>query len=206
MCRIRIFIIVSLLVVMLSEMHAQEFNAGLYSGIVASQVDGDTHAGYHKAGLVVGGYVNRFLNKDLAGQMGLRYIGKGSKRADDKMQIYYKTQFHYVEMPFTLRYFNFSDIDLDIEGGIAVGYLIKGLEAKNNDLYLEDAEPPFNDIDLSALAGLNYSLNDKFTIGAHFSYSLMPIRAFFPNLENIKGGQYNNVLSFILSYKLSSWR
>lgn len=199
-----IFIAFFMAIISTSVISAQEFNAALYSGVVASQVDGDTYAGYNKAGLVLGGYVNRFLNKKLATQMGMRYIQKGSKEADDKINTYYMIQLHYIEMPLTLRYYYFDKVDF--EGGLALGYLIKGLEAKNNDLYLEEANPAFDSFDISAMAGLSYHFNDKLSASAHFVYSLTAIRPFFPNLPNIKGGQYNNVLHFTLAYKLSSWK
>lgn len=200
------FLLATYLLFALSVLKAQEFNAAVYTGMVASQVDGDTHAGYNKAGLVLGGYVNRFLTKELAGQMGIQYIQKGSKRADDDLQIYYKTQFHYIEMPLTIRYFYIEKIDF--EGGMAVGYLFKGLESRNNSLILEEtrSDQTYNSLDISLVAGVSYELTAQITASAHFTYSLIPIRPFFDNMPNIRGGQYNNVLHFTLAYKLSSWK
>lgn len=184
---------------------AQEFNAGIYSGIVASQVDGDRYSGYNKAGFIFGGYVNRFYHKNVAGQLGMRYIQKGSKEANDKALVYYKTQLHYVEMPVSVRYFYHKKVDF--EAGLALAYLIKGLEAVNNDLYLEEANPAFNSFDFSGIGGLTFHINEKFAASAYTSYSILPIRPFFPTLVgNITKGQLNNLLYFTLTYKLKDER
>ena len=45
---------------------AQEFNAGGLSGLSTSQVSGDNLGGFNKAGIILGGFVNRKINTSLA--------------------------------------------------------------------------------------------------------------------------------------------
>jgi len=44
---------------------SQEFNAGISAGISTSQVSGDNLAGFNKAGIILGGFVNRKINNYL---------------------------------------------------------------------------------------------------------------------------------------------
>ncbi len=182
---------------------SQEFNAGIFAGGVASQLDGDTYAGYNKAGITAGGYINRNITKKLLWQFGLRYTQKGSRYANSKLGVYYKAQLHYMDMPLTIRYRYFKKVDF--EAGVSLGYLIKGFEQKgNNDI--DEANPPFNKFDLASILGLNYHLNDKIDIGTFFSYSILTVRPYTSgNSDFMDDGQHNNIIYFILSYKLSSW-
>jgi len=183
---------------------SQEFNAGVYGGAVASQLDGDTYDGYNKAGFIAGAYVNRNFKKQLSWQMGLRYIQKGSKRVSEKLGIYYKSQLHYMEIPLTIRYYYFKKVD--IEGGISAGYLIKALEDKGG-YGLAEADPPFNKFEASALFGLNYHFSDKIAVAGHFSYSITSVRPYSSGYEAFMDkGQHNNLFYFTLIYKLSSWK
>ncbi len=182
----------------------QEFNAGIYAGGVASQLDGDTFNGYNKGGLITGGYINRNITKKVLWQFGLRYAQKGSKYVNSKLGIYYKAQLHYMEIPLTIRYQHFKKVDFEV--GMSLGYLIKALEQKgNNDI--EEADPPFNKFDLAFVLGLSYHFNDKIDVGAFFSYSLLAVRPYSKGYGSFMDeGQHNNIIYFTLSYKLSSWR
>jgi hypothetical protein len=184
-------------------LRAQEFNSGFYTGVVASQLDGDQFEGYNKAGLLFGAYVNRDIYTKTQFQMGLRYIQKGSKKADIKNNVYYKSQLHYVEMPITLKYFYYKK--LVFEGGFALGYLIKALEDKDGTGLIA-AEPDFNKFEFSGLLGISYFWTEKISFQAHFSYSLLPVRPFFPNYNTIQKGQHNNGVYFTVAYHIASWR
>lgn len=181
---------------------AQEFNGGIYGGAVASQLDGDRYEGYYKLSFTGGAYVNRFVNKKLAVQMGLRYNQKGSNKNDHDNEIFYKCKLHYVEMPITLRYFHYEKID--IEGGVAIGYLLKQYEER--DGYELENTPEFNKMEVSGLLGLNYNMSEKLSVGVHFMYSLLYVRPHSQDYNNMDKGQHNNLFTFTLAYQLSSWR
>ncbi|MFA6401308.1 MAG: porin family protein [Salinivirgaceae bacterium] len=183
---------------------AQEFNSGVYGGITVSQLDGDTFSGYNKAGIVGGAFVNRYMSKKMGWQLGIRYISKGSKHADSEAGEYYKSVLQYIESPITARYFIRKDIDL--EGGLALGYLMKSLEDTDGNGLLEP-KPPFNKFELSGLAGINYHWNKQFSFGAFFSYSLTPARPYSSGYSvPMDRGQYNNVIYFAFCYTISSWK
>ncbi len=137
-------------------------------------------------------------------QLGLRYISKGSKHADSEAGEYYKSVLQYIEMPITARYYIRKNIDL--EGGLALGYLVKSLEDTDGNGLL-DPKPPFNKLELSGLAGINYHWNKQFSFGAFFSYSLLPARPYSSGYSApMDRGQYNNVIYFALCYTISSWK
>ena len=52
---------------------AQNFNAGVISGISTTQVSGDNLAGFHKAGLILGGFVSRNINSQMQLQIEKRF-------------------------------------------------------------------------------------------------------------------------------------
>jgi len=186
------------------DIFSQEFNGGIYSGLVASQLDGDTYRGYNKAGIIGGAFVNRFFTNSWAGQLGLHYIQKGSKRNDTKNGIYYKSQLHYIELPVTVRYFYFKKIDF--EAGCSFGYLIKALEDKDG-YGLVEADPAFNKFEICSIGGINYQVNKSFTISLHASYSLTPARAYSSGYERFMDkGQHNNITYLTLNYSFTSWK
>lgn len=183
---------------------AQEFNAGVYGGLVAAQLDGDTYNGYNKPGIIVGSYVNREFNKKLLWQMGLRYSQKGSKFTNSKLGLYYKSQLHYLELPLTIQYYYKKKISFEV--GASLNYLIKAMEDKDG-FGLYEADPPFNKFELASIAGIYYHFSDKLAVGMHFSYSLNAVRPYSSGYEAFMDkGQHNNIFYFALYYKLSSWR
>lgn len=56
----------------------QNFNAGIVAGVSTTQVSGDNLAGFHKAGLILGGFVKRDINDQMQLQIEMTYTQKGS--------------------------------------------------------------------------------------------------------------------------------
>lgn len=196
--------IIGLLLSILLKGSAQEFNAGFYGGMVASQLDGDHYQGYNKAGFLGGAYVNRqmFSKTDL--QMGIRYIQKGSKKADTKTGEYYKSQLHYAEIPVTMRYHYYKKIDF--EAGMALGYLIQSMEDTDGSGLTEPAAA-FYKFELCAVGGVNYAWTEKITFSAQLSYSILPVRPYSQLYASyMDRGQFNNLVSFSIMYHISSWK
>jgi hypothetical protein len=182
--------------------YSQDFQGGVLLGISGSQIDGDTYAGYNKAGLVAGAFVRRDFTKHWAWQMELKYIGKGASAKNSKNTQFdpYKVNLHYVELPVLFQY-KFNDKIL-AEFGPAYAYLFHS----SNDLdgYGNIApDPPFNKSDLSGIAGFTYNFGLKWAINLKYSYSLIPIRG----TENLNeylynGSQYNHQICIVLNYKI----
>src|ERR1700741_5656237 len=57
----------------------QTFRPVIYASLVASQVDGDTYAGYSKPGFMFGAGINRQLSKLFEVECGLTLIQKGAR-------------------------------------------------------------------------------------------------------------------------------
>jgi hypothetical protein len=183
--------------------NAQEFDGQIYGGLIASQIDGDTYAGYNKPGIIFGGAMSQHINKKWAWQIGLRYAQKGSVFSNAKIEKYYKAQLHYAEMPITFHYYHFKKISFEL--GVSANYLIKAMEDKDG-YGLEEATPPFKQFELSSVFGAYYHFSDIFAIGGHYSYSITAIRPYSSGNETFMDkGQYNNLFYFAVYYKLSAW-
>lgn len=188
--------------------YSQEFDAGLYLGMSATQIDGDSYGGYNKPGLSLGAYINRELMDKVDWQMGLRYIQKGSRKSSNEagagMYADYKASLHYLEMPLTLRYYHYKK--LDFEAGITLGYIVKAFEEFNKTGAAESTDS-FDKFELGGIAGLNYKINDKFSLGGYFQYSWLPIRPYITKTHwLVNRGQHNNVLLFTLNYTIEGFR
>ncbi|HKK58666.1 MAG TPA: outer membrane beta-barrel protein, partial [Salinivirga sp.] len=84
------------------------FKGGLEAGVMGTQVDGDTLSGYDKAGLRVGGFIEKPVTEEISVQFAMVYTQKGSqgeKKVDDPFS-FYEINLHYVDMPLTARYYH----------------------------------------------------------------------------------------------------
>ena len=78
--RKRLSIVYCLLSIVYS-LSAKQFKAGVTAGIASSQVDGDTYAGYNKAGIFAGAYVTKRLAPESkwSASFEITYIQKGKR-------------------------------------------------------------------------------------------------------------------------------
>ena len=108
---------------------AQEFNAGVLSGLSTSQVSGDNLGGFNKAGIILGGFVNRKINTALQIQIEMMYIQKGSSNPKPENLIG-EINLEYIEIPILFSFNSSEDINLDL--GLHISALI---ESYYEDLY-----------------------------------------------------------------------
>jgi len=179
---------------------AQTFNGGFYSGLITSQVDGDKFSGFHKAGLVAAGLINMDINRKWLAQLEVRYIQKGSQKNTDTEKgdySYYKMKVDYAEVPLLLSYQYNREISIEI--GPAIAYMVNNIEEYENGTLRN--RPAFNKLELSGLVGFTYEFKNRMFFNARYQYSMFPIRGSIANSTYyVKGGQYNNLLSFTLGY------
>jgi hypothetical protein len=208
-----------------SFLQAQQFKAGLLAGIVTSQVDGDTYAGYNKAGLILGGFVTKKITTESKWSVffEITYIQKGSRKIPhvDKGDFAdYKLKLNYIEVPLMLKY-DFSDrysmrlmpdstgtsrMKFAVFGGFAFGTLINFAEW---DAFGSiNGGTSFQKIDIPIILGLSYSLSKHIGFDIRTQYSLLPIRkgntsSYYQNwtYQFFKPGYYNNLIIFSLNYK-----
>jgi hypothetical protein len=197
----------------------QRFQAGVLGGISTSQVDGDTWAGYDKAGAFVGGFVTRDFSETSkwSASFELTYIQKGSRKIPhpDKGDFAsYQLKLNYAEVPLLLRY-NFSGMDslgekrmkFALEGGITLGALVFSKEYDASG-FIPYNGVPFQKADYSVVLGLNYFLSKHIGFDVRTEYSIVPVRkggtaSYYQNwtYKFLKPGFYNNLLVFSLRYQ-----
>lgn len=180
-------------------MNAQRFNGGILAGISASQVDGDSYAGYDKVGLQGGVFVSTSFTDIFGAQMEIKYTAKGARKEADNVEIY-KLSLNYIDIPL-LATFTFKEKFI-AEAGLVPGYLFS---SKGDLLTGPGITTGFKKFDLSWLIGFRYRFSDHLSFGARSSYSLASIReynntssnySFIGNLFGYSTGDYNNYLTF----------
>ena len=199
-----------------SVVFSQPFRAGLSAGLVASQVDGDTYAGYNKSGLYAGGFVSKRISPESKWTVlfELTYIQKGSRKIphpDKGDYADYKLKLNYAEIPLLAKYdFSISDtlndkLHFALFGGLAFGRLVK---SKEWDAFgLVYGGTPFLKTDISYVLGLSYSFSQHIDFDIRTQYSVFPVRkggtsTYYPNWTNnfLRLGYYNSMLVFALKY------
>jgi hypothetical protein len=197
---------------------AQHFKAGLLAGIATTQVDGDTYAGYDKAGLFAGASVSSRFSKAPKWSVSfeITYIQKGSRKVPhpDKGDFAdYKLKLDYAEVPLLLKYdFNLSDStgqshsSFTLFGGLAIGALVHSKEWDAFGVLPQGV--PFQKTDLSTILGLSYSVSEHVGFDARTEYSVFPVRkggniSYYQNwtYKFFKPGYYNNLIVFSLHYR-----
>lgn len=197
---------------------AQQFKAGLLGGISTSQVDGDTYAGYNKAGFLAGGFVTKKFSAESkwSASFEIMYIQKGSRKVphpDKGDYADYSLNLNYAEVPILLKYnFSMGDTSNDhrmkfaLEGGLAIGALVYSKEA--DAFGPVSGGTPFQKTDYAVLLGLNYFLAEHIGFDVRTEYSIIPVRkggtsSYYQNwtYKIFKPGYYNNLLVFSLRYQ-----
>ncbi len=182
---------------------AQHFNAGFVAGMAATQVDGDSHAGYNKAGPIGGVWVGRRISTTLYWRMEFRFIQKGSY-AKDKQEgstSFYRMRLNYFEIPLFLGYRlrnGFNPI-----AGISGGYLIKAREMTEMGDFAPEDIKKFRNFEFAGHIGLEYNRSERWAFYLIYSYSFFPVRPFNSDITyRWNRGQYNNVLELVARYKI----
>ena len=186
-------------------LQAQSFSGGILAGFSASQYDGDTYSGFHRAGLIGGVYVGHDISAKFSWNMEMKYIQKGSyQRAEPDYGIpEYSLRLNYAEVPFLIRY-SILKYKLNFEAGLGFGYLASHHELVNNI----DADPnnlrPFHKFEISYQLGGYFQIMKKLSVNIRYEYSLLPARPHAGGGKHgLNWGEYNNLIAFTLKYQLS---
>lgn len=205
----RYYIITLVFILFISySLSAQKFNGGLMVGFTASQVDGDTHGGYHKGGLLGGAFVNRVINDNFSWQLEMKFIQKGSHFVPDSAEFanneeVYRLHLNYAEVPIMLNYHYKKKFILSL--GLGMGYLINFKEVRDDFRLYEDSKRFFHDYEFSYNFGITYKLTKKLYFSLSHSYSIIPIRRQAEgSIYRFNRGQYNNLLAFTLYYQFNN--
>jgi hypothetical protein len=180
-------------------LNAQEFNAGIFGGVTASQVDGDTYGGFNKIGLTAGAFVNRELDYNIYWQLEIKYVSRGAYEnyGPDDPRIY-KTSYHYLELPLSVHYLFDGKIQAEI--GISPEVLIS--YASFDEYGKIENDPAENrPFGLSAFAGIYYWFIPSTGVGLRYTYSAIPFRDPQEWHNAMNRGYFHNVLCLTLAFK-----
>lgn len=189
-------IIIALIALVLSgSIHAQDFKFGLRLGGNFSQIDGDMASGYNKIGYHVGVFTAYPFGNISSANLELSYSSKGARNTE----IQQVTVLDYVEI--SLLYGIRLTEKIEILAGIQPSVLTNssvtegGVDMGNIFEYKK--------IDIPVTVGLRLYLNPHIAIEGRLSYSLPSVNN-IGSAEGLLGnfGQFNNVLSGSLIYKL----
>jgi len=184
-----------------AEVRSQEFNAGVFAGVVASQIDGDDLSGYNKLGLNLGVLVNREISQDFFWQMELKYVNRGAYTGS-KDGNFEKYAYHYLEIPLSLHYVFAEKIQTEI--GLSPDVLLQYAAYDAFGQLDPSLNPDNHRFGLGGLVGINYWFTPAMSVGLRWTYSLVSFRdkkEYYVPHWWLKGW-HHNVLSLSLTYKI----
>jgi hypothetical protein len=187
---------------------SQPFHGGLFIGFTASQVDGDSYAGYNKGGIQGGVFVSSKITGELGARLEIRYSGRGAKSpmSDDHTELY-QLGLHYIDVPILATY-NIKKFGA-FELGLIPAYLVRAGGKDENGKLSPESLVDFHWFDLGTLVGLSVNITPKIALNFRYSYSIFSMRdqetsgAYYSWLGRLFGystGDYNNYLSFGVNY------
>lgn len=187
---------------------AQRFDAGLFAGLNASQVEGDGFKGYHKAGVLAGAYVQTDIAPAIAAGFEFKYSQKGSRKKYDPKkpdQDKYVMRLGYIDIPIYLS-FRTNDRSMII-GGIAPGILIHSKEINSYGELVEQDRQEFNTFDLQPFLGFRFDFLERTSVDLRWALSVVKCSDKPSATEYyFHNGLFNNVISLALYYDLGSLR
>jgi hypothetical protein len=155
---------------------AQEFHGGVTTGLVGSQVAGDTYSGFGKAGLFLGGYVGWEFTEHSGIQLELTYFQKGSRENPTEKNDYdfYLFRVGYIELPVLYQYKINRFI---VEAGPSLGFTLSYFEENEVEVIsnLQGYNKPAA-VTFQMNVGLRYFITQKFGADIRYNFSLWGIR------------------------------
>jgi hypothetical protein len=191
--------------------YTQVFHGGITAGITASQVDGDSYAGFDKLGLQGGIFVSTSLTNYLDARLEIRYASRGASNvASDDNTDEYRLRLHYIDLPVVvaIKIKQFGAVEL----GLVPGYLFSIQGEKDNALLTDEDKTTFHNFDLGTLLGATVNLTERASVTIRYSYSIFSIRdmdisgsyyySWFGKLFGHSKGDFNNYLTLGVNYLL----
>ncbi|MEN9346747.1 MAG: hypothetical protein RLZZ77_258 [Bacteroidota bacterium] len=180
----------------------QVFQPSIYAGISATQMSGDGLGGWNKIGGMLGANVHLASKTNWSASLGIQYIQKGSRaKLDSITNSSYAFHLNYFEVPICATY-HWKKIKFNI--GITAGALVYQKLMSNG--YDYEIDPPFLAYEIGGISGLEYQLNDRFSVLARIGASFLPVRE-APSAEfysrYYQKGNFNQSLQFVLMYNFS---
>lgn len=177
---------------------SQRFSGGLMIGVSGNQIDGDEQGGYKKPGFIGGAFVKAYFTENISLKIESYYIGKGAvlnnEYSDGTVLQVFKTDLHYIEMPFLFNIDVHPRIELAF--GIAPSYLFK-YKLTRQHLPVDENSYSFNSFDFQPMGQVDFYLTDHLSSSLRFSYSIMNIRR-----DDFYARNLNNNIGLVIRYKI----
>lgn len=189
------FVIVILAILLGSvSLDAQPLNAGVYAGINASQVTGDSYSGFNKLGLNAGFFVNQLIDYDIYWQAELRYSSRGVYQGPtDNSNTLYKSGYYILELPLSVHYL--YDGRVMVELGTSPEILLGARYWDEYGLMDPTTYPENRRFGLSVFGGLGFWFNNKIMAGLRYTNSAIPFR----DPEEWNNAQYRGYFHTVFS-------
>jgi opacity protein-like surface antigen len=206
----RFILVIFILPCLLLTSYSQSFRGGVTAGFTASQVDGDSYAGYDKLGVLGGVFISRNFLPYLDARMEIRYAQRGARNPASKDNTGgYLLALHYIDIPimasFHIKDYGTADV------GLIPGYMFAAHGEDDNGKLPDDYLVDFRKFDLGTLVGVTIRITDKASVSVRYSYSIFTIRdlesagayySWFGKIFGHSRGDFNNYLSLALNYRL----
>lgn len=186
---------------------AQRFHGGVLAGVSASQVDGDSYAGYNKAGLQGGVFISTGVTSRIDAHLEIKYTARGARNpASSDNTGAYKLTLHYIDLPVILA-LGIKELG-SFELGLVPGYLFYASGEKDAGEVITENLKKF---DLGTLLGISVNITTKLAFHMRYSYSIFSIRdqespsagySWLGKLLGHTNGDFNNYLTFGVYYQL----
>lgn len=179
---------------------SQPFGGGFFAGFSASQVEGDTHAGFDKFGITAGGYITKKHLRNTNWKAEIRYIQRGSaKQPTETDPSLYRLTIHYVEFPLLYQY-NLND-RITFDAGLSPDVYLFHKEEDENGEISQDDRPAYHRVGLNGDIGGYYRLTENIIFGLRYSNSILPMRDHASGQTYLLNrGQYNRLFHFSVYY------
>ncbi|NBC81759.1 MAG: outer membrane beta-barrel protein [Bacteroidetes bacterium] len=192
---------------------AQRFDGGIMAGLSASQIDGDTYAGFHKGGLTAGVFAQTDMARYFFTRFEIKYTGKGAAKQDNEDNSdFYKRTLHYIELPILLGYSLPKYEAFSFHGGLSPAYLFHSFQEGTE--IATGAVQGYQDFDLGWLLGAAYAINESFSVEARYTYSLLGLTddagingrhySWLARQLGYNVSDYNNVVNISLYYTIGN--
>jgi hypothetical protein len=173
---------------------AQPLNAGVYAGINASQVTGDSYSGFNKLGLNAGFFVNQLIDYDIYWQAELRYSSRGVYQGPtDNSNTLYKSGYYILELPLSVHYL--YDGRVMVELGTSPEVLLGTRYWDEYGLMDPSTYPENRRFGLSVFGGIGFWFNNKIMAGLRYTNSAIPFR----DPEEWNNAQYRGYFHTVFS-------
>ena len=197
---IRVAVVLLALLPAALSVNGQTLNAGIFAGINASQVAGDSYTGFNKLGLNAGFFMNQLIEYDIYWQAELRFGTRGVYQGPtDNSQTLYKSAYYILELPLSVHYL--YDERIMVELGTSPELLLGTRFWDEYGLMDSSTYPENRRFGLSVFGGVGFWFNDKIMAGLRYTNSAIPFR----DPEEWNNAQYrgyfHNVFSLSVNYR-----